>query len=127
MKLNEVVIPSNDQMTDVQQTALLSIFIGSGTSPEAAAESLKGDAKKMAAGEYLTAKQFITLSQAGVAITQRGMNELISSGLVQQGQVTPKGRQLINVNQPKPQAPQQAPQTQQAPQQQPPAPQGGIT
>lgn len=123
MKLNEVVIPSNDQMTDVQQTALLSIFIGSGTSPETAAESLKGDAKKMAAGEYLVAKQFITLSQAGVAITQRGMNELISSGLVQQGQVTPKGRQLINVNQPKQHTPQQQPQqTQPAPTQQ-----GGIT
>lgn len=96
MKLMELVVPANDQMTAVQQKALLSIYLARGTSPAAAAAELKGDEKKMAAGEYLLTKRYIIPTASGVDITQRGGVELVSLGLIAQGQVTPKGRQLID-------------------------------
>lgn len=109
MKLNEVVIPSNDQMTNVQQIALLSIYLAGSTSAESAAEAIKGDDKKMAAGEYLIHKGFIVASTSGISVTQQGLNALMASGLIQQGQVTAKGRQLINPPKPIPQPSQPQP------------------
>lgn len=89
-------MPSNNQMTSHQQVALLSVFIALSNSPEAGAEALKGDEKKMAAGEYLIQRGLVQVSGAGISITQRGVTELTSMGLIQQGMVTDKGQQLIN-------------------------------
>lgn len=114
MKLNEVVMPANDQMTTNQKIALLSIFIAQANSPLAGAEALKGSPQKMAAGEYLIQKGYVSMSNGGITTTQSGMAELASSGLVAQGIVTDMGKKLIN-----PQAIQQAAPTPVAP---PPAP-----
>jgi hypothetical protein len=112
MKLNEVVMPSNDQMTTTQQTALLSVFIAMSNSPEAGAEALKGSEQKMAAGEYLIHKGYVAVNQQGIGITREGLNLLITSGLIQNNVVTPKGQALINPAQPQQQKAAPAPQPQ---------------
>lgn len=100
MKLTEVMVSSNQQLTIMQQTCLLKVYLAQSTSPEAAAQTMKGNSQLIAAGEFLLNNGMLIQANGGVMVGPTGKNEISMSGLVDNNGVTEKGRQLIDQTSP---------------------------
>lgn len=96
MKLNEVVVQANSQLTNMQKSVLLQVYMAQSISTQAAAESMKGNDKAIAAGEFLLTQAYVVLKNGGVSITKKGTMELVNQGLIANGQPTDIARHLIN-------------------------------
>lgn len=81
MKLNEVVIAMNPQLSDVQLNVLFRVF-SSGGSPEGGAETLKGNDYFLTAAEQLMQKGMLTQSNGGIVISPSGISALKNQGII---------------------------------------------
>lgn len=111
MKLLEIAAMVNTQLSIEQQECLLRMYMGKDADPIAAMQTISGNVKLMAAAEYLIKTQMLQPVASGYVISQKGTNELITLGIVDNGGVTDVGRTLLGQPAPKPHAaqPQSAP------------------
>lgn len=81
MKLDEIMVPNNPKLSDMQAQTLFRIFM-SGGSPQGGAEAMKGNNYLLSAGEQLIQQGMISQSNGGIVITQKGVAALKSQGLI---------------------------------------------
>lgn len=107
MKIFEVLAMPNSQLSTEQKECLLRLYMAKGGPPSAAMQGLAGNAKLIAAAEYLIKAGMLAEVQGGVMVTQAGTNELVTAGVIDSTGVTDTGRELLGQPPPKPKAPAQ--------------------
>lgn len=105
MKLMEIAALTNPQLAKEQQECLLRLYMNKDTDPSTALQTISGDVKLMASAEYLIKAGMLTPVNGGYVVSQRGVNELVTAGALDENGVTDIGRRLIGQPPPKPQAP----------------------
>lgn len=95
MILSEIAVLVNSQLSSQQQEALLRLFMARGGDPSLAMQSLSGDAKLVAAAEYLLKAGLITAAGNGIVVSKTGEGELVTAGLLDANGPTDKARELL--------------------------------
>ena len=95
MKLNEVFIQTSQQLSQYQQLTLLKIYVAK-SSPQNAADTMKGNDQALAAGEYLLKYKMVQIVPNGIQITPLGIQLLQQNGLLDGEGVTQMGQQWID-------------------------------
>lgn len=101
MKLMEIAARVSPQLAKEQQECLLRFYMSKDADPATTVQTIAGDVKLMAAAEYLIKARYLQQQGAGYAISTLGINELVSSGVLDTNGVTDIGRQLIGQPAPK--------------------------
>lgn len=105
MKLMEIAALTNPQLAKEQQECLLRLYMNKDANPTQALQTISGDVKLMAAAEYLIKSGMLTPAEGGYTVSQRGINELVTAGVLDENGVTDVGRELIGQPAPKSSAP----------------------
>lgn len=99
MKLNEVMVATNPQLSDNQAKVLLQVYL-TNRQPVSGMAALQGSEYSMTAGEQLLQQQLIQMVNGGVMITSAGVNALKNQGLLDEfGQATDLAQKLNTAQQ----------------------------
>lgn len=95
MKLCEIAVSFNSQLSQEQKLCLLKVYMTSRVSADVASDSLAGDQKILAAAEYLMKFGMLASAGHGLSITQSGVAELTKNGIIDSTGVTEMGKELL--------------------------------